>query len=83
MYGMKLITVEQLVIAQPFMVKNLQGTRGERGESLSVRGERELLKAARALDGYQGTMLETAVVLAIGAGLRREEVREHRTRWPT
>jgi integrase len=74
MYGMKLITVEQLVIAQPFMVKNLQGTRGERGESLSVRGERELLKAARALDGYQGTMLETAVVLAIGAGLRREEV---------
>jgi integrase len=74
MYGMKLITVEQLVVAQPFMVKNLQATRNERGESLSPRGERELLKAARALDGYRATMLETAIVLAIGAGLRREEV---------
>src|ERR1700722_557181 len=74
MYGMKLITVEQLVIAQPLMVKNLRATRDERGESLSAKGERELLKAARALDGYQGTMLETAIALAIGAGLRREEV---------
>jgi site-specific recombinase XerD len=74
MYGMKLITVEQLVIAQPMMVKNLRATRNERGESLSLDDERKLRNAARAIGGYRGTMLETAIVLATGAGLRREEV---------
>jgi site-specific recombinase XerD len=74
MYGMKLITTEQLVIAQAMMVKNLRATRNERGESLSIDAERRLRQTARTLGGYRGTMLETAIVLATGAGLRREEV---------
>lgn len=74
MYGMGLVTTDQLVIAQPLMVKNLRAERTERGESLSSEGERRLREAARALGGYRGIMLEAALAIAIGAGLRREEV---------
>ena len=74
MYGMGLVNEKQLVIAQSMMVKNLRATRNERGKSLSLDAERKLRDAARTLGGYRGTMLETAIVVATGSGLRREEV---------
>jgi site-specific recombinase XerD len=74
MHKMGLIGEKQLSIAQPMMIKNLRATRNERGDSLSVDVEQKLRRAARALGGYRGTMLNTAIVVAIGAGLRREEV---------
>jgi integrase len=74
MYGMGLVTHEQLVVAHPGMIKNVPGSRIVRGRMLSEDEEKALRAAARALDGYRGGMLDAAVTLAIGAGLRREEV---------
>lgn len=53
---------------------NVRGSRKTRGRALTPSEERSLRAAARELDGYRGTMLDTAIVLATGAGLRREEV---------
>ena len=75
LYRMRLIDHERFTsIAGPGMLKNVPGKRRTRGKELSAAGERELRQAARALDGYQGAMLDAAIVLAIGGGLRREEV---------
>jgi len=74
MYGMGLINHEQLSVAHPGMIKNVPGSRVVRGRMLSTVEENELRAAARALDGYRGGMLDAAVTLALGAGLRREEV---------
>ena len=74
MYAMKLVTHEQLAVAHPGMVKNVPGSRATRGRALSVDEERELRAAARDLGGYRGAMLDSAIVLAVGGGLRREEV---------
>jgi integrase/recombinase XerD len=74
MYAMKLITHEQLAVAHPGMVKNVPGSRSPRGRMLSGAEEKLLRAAAIDLDGYRGPMLDTAIVLAIGAGMRREEL---------
>jgi integrase/recombinase XerD len=74
MYEMGLVTHDQLVVAQPKMVKNVPGSREARGRMLSLDEEKQLRAAARALDGYRGGMLDGAVTLALGAGLRRDEV---------
>ena len=74
MYEMGLVTHDQLVVAQPKMVKNVPGSRDARGRMLSLDEEQRLRAAARALDGYRGGMLDAAVTLALGAGLRRDEV---------
>ena len=75
LYRMGLIDHERFVsIAGPGMLKNVPGKRQTRGQELTPAAERELRAAARALDGYQGPMVDSAVVLAIGGGLRREEV---------
>jgi len=74
MYEMGLVTHDQLVVAQPKMVKNVPGTRKPWGRMLSFDEEKQLREAARALDGYRGGMLNAAITLAIGAGLRRDEI---------
>jgi integrase/recombinase XerD len=75
LYRMRLIDHERFTrIAGPGMLKNVPGKRQTRGRELSPAGERALRAAARALDGYQGVMLDAAITLAIGGGLRREEV---------
>ena len=74
MYEMKLISHEQLAVAHPGMLKSVPGTRKTRGRALLATEERELREAARTLDGYRGEMLDAAIVVAIGAGLRREEI---------
>ena len=76
MYDLKFITHEQLSIAHPGMVRNVTGSRALRGENISAENEAKLRAAARDLDGYHGPMLDAAITLAIGAGLRREEVAE-------
>jgi integrase/recombinase XerD len=84
MYDLKFVTHEQLSIAHPGMVKNVPGSRKLRGEDLSAEDESKLRAAARDLDGYHGPMLDAAITLAIGAGLRREEVAEaalERLKW--
>lgn len=74
MYGMGLITPRQHEWTHSGVLKNIRGSRTPRGRALTVREERELRRAARALSGYRGVMLDTAIVLAVGGGLRREEV---------
>jgi site-specific recombinase XerD len=74
MFSMGLVTADQLALAHSGALKNVKGSRTPRGRALSVREERALRVGARALSGYQGAMLDTAIVLAIGAGLRREEI---------
>lgn len=74
MYEMKLVSHEQLAIAHPGMVKNVPGTRSVRGRALTAIEERALRAAARHLEGYRGAMLDTAIVVSVGAGLRRDEV---------
>ncbi|KKL04219.1 hypothetical protein LCGC14_2618250, partial [marine sediment metagenome] len=74
MYGMRLVTADQHELVHSGALKNVPGARKPRGRALSAGEERALREAARALEGYQGAMLDTAIVLAIGAGLRREEI---------
>ncbi len=74
MYGLKLIDSDQLALLQSDALKNVPGKRTSRGRALTGDEEKALRTAAQALDGYRGVMLDAAIVLAIGAGLRREEV---------
>lgn len=74
MHGMGLITADQAALVHTGPFKNIPGSRTPRGRALSPREEKALRAAARALPGYQGPMLDTAIVTAMGAGLRREEV---------
>jgi len=74
MHGMGLVSHEQLAAAHPRMLKNVPGSRAVRGDKLSLADERALRAAAIELDGYRGPMLDAAIILAIGAGLRREEL---------
>ena len=74
MYELKIINHEQVAIAQPKMLKNIPGSRATRGAALSAVDERKLRETARSFKGYRGIMLDTAIVAAIGGGLRREEL---------
>jgi len=75
MFQMGLVKQEQLAVTHPGMLKNLRAERKTRGAVISEDAERKLRSAARAMSGdYRGTMLDSAIVLAIGTGLRREEV---------
>lgn len=74
MYSMELVDQRQYNLMRDGALKNVPGSRQERGRALAPREEQALRKAARCLDGYRGAMLDTAIVLAVGAGLRREEI---------
>ncbi len=74
MYGMGLVSPAQHELTHSNAMKNVPGKREARGRAISGNEERELRSAAQSLGGYKGAMLDTAIVLAIGAGLRREEV---------
>lgn len=74
MYGLRLVPAEVHELVHSGALKNVPGSRKPRGRALSASEEKALRKAARALDGYRGAMLDTAIVLAVGAGLRREEL---------
>ena len=74
MFSMGLVTAEQLALVHSGALKNIKGSRTPRGRALSLREEKALRASARALQGYRGAMLDTAIVVAIGAGLRREEI---------
>jgi|SRR5579883_514614 len=55
-------------------LKSVKGSRVPRGVALSPEHEGRLRAEARELPSYQGAMMEAAIALSIGAGLRREEV---------
>lgn len=55
-------------------LRRLSGAHQPRGRALSPLEEKRLREAARSLSDYQGVMLDAAIVLAIGGGLRREEI---------
>ena len=74
MYALGMITANQHELTHTDALKGIPGKREPRGRALSLEEERALRKGARALEGYQGEMLDTAIVVAIGGGLRREEV---------
>jgi integrase len=74
MYAMRLVTADQHELVHSGALKSIRGTRQSRGRALSPSEERALREAARGLGGYQGAMLDTAIVLAVGGALRREEV---------
>lgn len=77
MYGMGMLSAEQHVFSDPQgPLKSIKGHRMPRGKSLDAKEEKALRKAARGLGGHQGPMLDAAIVLAIGGGLRREEIAE-------
>lgn len=74
MYGIGLVTSDQLGLVASGALKSVPGKRTARGRALTPDEEKALRDAAQSFDGYRGAMLDTAIVLAIGAGLRREEV---------
>jgi len=74
MYEMGLVRYEQLAVTHPGMLKNVRGTRDARWAVLSPDQEKELRAAARDLGPYRGLMLDSTIVLAVGTGMRREEV---------
>lgn len=74
MHGMGLVTADQLGLVHSGALKSVPGTRTARGRALALDEEKTLREAARGFEGYRGAMLDTAIVLAVGAGLRREEV---------
>lgn len=74
MYGMGLVDARASEWTHKGPLKNIRGSRTSRGKALTIREERELRSASRALTGYRGIMLDTAIVLAVGGGLRREEI---------
>lgn len=76
MYAMGLVSQEQLAVAHPKLLKNIPGSRELRGDKISPADEKSLRAAALDLDGYRGPMLNAAIILAIGGGLRREELAE-------
>jgi integrase/recombinase XerD len=55
-------------------LKNVRGSRVTKGVALTPEHERRLRAEARELPSYQGVMLEAAISISIGAGLRREEL---------
>ena len=55
-------------------LKAVRGSRVRRGRALSFDDERKLLAEAAKLPGYASTMFSCIIKLAIGGGLRREEV---------
>lgn len=75
MHGMGLVTADQLGLVHSGALKSVPGKRTARGRALTPDEEKALRSAAQSFNvGYRGAMLDTAIVLAIGAGLRREEV---------
>lgn len=74
MFGTKLVTADQLGLVASGALKSIPGKRMARGRALAPDEEKALRAAAQAFNGYRGVMLDAAVVLAIGAGLRREEI---------
>jgi site-specific recombinase XerD len=72
--AMRLITPEQFVLSSPKMVKSIRAIRKRRGQYLSFSDERILREATARFDEYLPIMLDAAIVLAIGGGLRRDEV---------
>ena len=74
MHAMGLVRYEQLAATHPGVLKNVRGSRHSRGTALSADQEQELRAAARDLGSYRGSMLDSTIVLAIGTGMRREEV---------
>jgi integrase/recombinase XerD len=74
MYEMDLVDSRQHELTHTKALKNVSGSRKPRGRALAPREEKALREAARRLDGYQGAMLDTAIVLAMGGGFRREEI---------
>jgi site-specific recombinase XerD len=75
LHKMGLVSAEQREFTRDELI-NVRGSRKTRGRALTPDEERSLRAAAKDLEGYRGTMLDTAIVLATGAGLRREEVAE-------
>ena len=71
-YRLKLIDQHVRLLVDD--LKRLPGRREERGRALSLDEERQLRKATAALVDYQPRMLDTAIVLSIGGGLRREDI---------
>lgn len=74
MYGMGLITAAQHELTHSGALRNVPGVRKPRGRALSASEEKALRASARGLPGYRGAMLDTAIVLAVGGALRREEL---------
>lgn len=74
MHAMGIVRYEQLAITHPRVLKNVRGSRDHRGTALSPDQEKELRAAARDLGPYRGAMLDSTIVLAVGTGMRREEV---------
>ncbi len=74
MYGMRLVTADQHELVHSGALKGVPGVREPRGRALSTHEEELLREAAKGLKGYRGAMLDTAIVLAIGGALRREEI---------
>lgn len=75
LHKLGLIDADQRELARDEL-NNVRGGRKMRGRALMPREEKLLRAAAGKLDGYRATMLDTAIVMATGAGLRREEVSE-------
>jgi site-specific recombinase XerD len=71
---MRLISPEQAMLSNPKILKGIRGARTTRGRALSLTEERALREATVYLKKYQAPMFETALALAIGGGLRREEI---------
>lgn len=71
---MRLITPEQAMLSSPKFLKTIRGKRQMRGRAISAAEERALRSATASLAGYQPELVDTAIVLAIGGGLRREEI---------
>lgn len=75
MHGMGMVTSDQLGLVVSGALKSVPGKRTARGRALTPDEEKALREAAQSFNvGYRGAMLDTAIVLAIGGGLRREEV---------
>jgi integrase len=78
MCSLGLVTPAQHELTHSGALKNISGSQATRGRALAPYEERELRRAARALGNkggdYRGVLLDTAIVIAIGGGLRREEV---------
>ncbi len=71
---MKLMTPEQAMLSNPKVLKNIRGFRKTRGRALLPSEEQAIRAAAGLMGGYLPAMLDAAIVLAIGGGLRRDEI---------
>jgi integrase/recombinase XerD len=66
--------VDERMHATAKSLKSIKGSRLDRGRALTLDEELAILAYLRALPGYRGIMLPSAVVVSIGGGLRREEL---------